>query len=113
MECKTDPFQAGLEYKNEFYHYKTNRHADEKVEVDSVFKLEPAVSSTVLKTTIRLPHSREDIIQFLRTCGKCHNWAVITIYHLSKDKFFGLGLLLLLRWETWVVWAGGAVLYHA
>jgi len=47
--------------------------------------------------------SAEEVEKFLDLCGKCHNWAVITCYELSADKFLSLAVLCFLRWDMWIV----------
>eukprot|EP01089_Gocevia_fonbrunei_P016101 TRINITY_DN4917_c0_g1_i2.p1 TRINITY_DN4917_c0_g1~~TRINITY_DN4917_c0_g1_i2.p1 ORF type:complete len:250 (-),score=6.70 TRINITY_DN4917_c0_g1_i2:121-870(-) len=39
--------------------------------------------------------------KFLEACGRCHQYAIITCYELSCDKFFGTALFLFLRFDVW------------
>ena len=45
----------------------------------------------------------KDVLKLLESCGRCHNWALITIYEISTDKFLPLATLSLLRWEVWTL----------
>jgi hypothetical protein len=44
-----------------------------------------------------------ELEQILELSDQCHNWAQITIYELSADKFFSFAMLLFLRAEVWVL----------
>jgi hypothetical protein len=43
----------------------------------------------------------DEILKLLNSSGRCHIWAIATIYDFSTDKFLSSAVLLLLRWETW------------
>ena len=40
-------------------------------------------------------------MQKLQACGKCHDWAVVSLYLLSYNKFLIYSVLTPLRWSTW------------
>lgn len=47
--------------------------------------------------------SGDRIEKALASCGRCHNWAILSIYQLSVDKFFSFAMLLFWRWDFWVL----------
>jgi hypothetical protein len=110
----SDPFHAGFQYGRNFYHYTlaamdateatTNRR-------DTCTNLTPQSVERVMSAAIKLPvgfasgsFTKDDLTKLLASCGKCHNWALVTIYQMSADKFFSYGLLSLVRWESWMLW---------
>ena len=54
--------------------------------------------------------TKEQIEKFLEVCGRCHQYAVITCYELSYDKFFSWSVLLFLRYDMWILIVGCLVL---
>eukprot|EP01038_Epipyxis_sp_PR26KG_P017473 gene17473-24182_t len=51
----------------------------------------------------------EKILQKLQACGKCHDWAVISLYLLSCNKFLTYAVLTPLRWTTWLTLGLGII----
>ena len=47
----------------------------------------------------------EQVMQKLEACGKCHDWAVVSLYLLSFDKFLTYSVFFPLRWTTWITLA--------
>jgi hypothetical protein len=110
----SDPFHAGFQYGCNFYHYMlaamdvteatTNR-------CNTCMNLTPQSVECVMSATIKLPvgfasgsFTKDDLMKLLASCGKCHNWVLVTIYQMLVDKFFSYGLLSLVWWESWMLW---------
>jgi hypothetical protein len=103
---------AAFEYKKKLYQYATRRADDQNGSThdqDLSTELVPEVRDTIPKVRLRQPvgfssgdFDTPSIKKVLQACGKCHNWALISLYSMSTDKFFSYGLLSSLRWETWI-----------
>jgi hypothetical protein len=109
----SDRMHAGITYHDTFYHYAFGRgtHATTQ-NVDAATKLEPAAlegsvgDNALLSAYCGYAYpriARDHIIKVLESCGKCHNWALITIYEIATDKFFSMAILSFARWDVWVL----------
>jgi Ca2+/Na+ antiporter len=100
-------FHAGVLVNERFYHYAFAEKGDE---TDNISKhLSPQDMTNIPNCLINLFsgwHIKvldKEIKRILAACGKCHNYAVMLIYHLSYDKFLSYSLLTIFRWEMWIL----------
>jgi hypothetical protein len=116
---KTDFFHAGMYYDKRVAHYRTPTKEEivAGVDQDSFTSLTPDfmsedISKSVLgSVSVKQPVGfaypgiqNDDIKALLKSCGKCHNWAQITLYEISADKFFSSCMVLFLRWDAWLIY---------
>jgi hypothetical protein len=108
---REDPVHAGFLYRNVFYHYTLARRGFRNQKGDRLTNLVPDHSENVPTAKWKQPVAYDagsfedsELEQLLASSGKCHNWALVTLYQISSDKFFTYGLLAILRWETWILW---------
>jgi hypothetical protein len=116
----SDKWHAGVSCGDTFYHYAFPRDPA-TAEKDQSFGLVPRDSPKHVgdKSTLKVKcglayHGADDsasIMKLLASCGRCHNWALITIYEMSTDKFLSLAMLSFLRWDMWVLLVGLIVGY--
>jgi hypothetical protein len=106
----SDPFHAALQYKTNVWHYAFPR--DKSVAVDRSYALSPVAIPIGKGSDARLNQpcgfayvdfDDSNINKLLASCGRCHNWAIISCYEMSADKFFSLSMLSFLRWDMWIV----------
>lgn len=51
----------------------------------------------------------KSILQKLKNCGKCHDFAALTIYYLSCHKFLSYSVMAYVRWMNWIVFASACI----
>ena len=103
---------AAIAIDNEVYHYAfENGHANTQ---ESSWDLVPqkVSNSEWIGRAMFAPcvgwavkYQEEQVMQKLEACGKCHDWAVVSLYLLSYDKFLTYSVLTPLRWTTWITLA--------
>lgn len=54
---------------------------------------------------------RDSMQQRLPQSGRCHDWAAVTLYSISYDKFLTLSCLSWLRWLTWISFGVGILIH--
>lgn len=111
MGFESDKAHAGIVVGDKFFHFAHPRGRQK--DVDSVTKLEARRDDVKVAKTATLQANcgyavspqiaDNEILQLLRTCGKCHNWALITIYEISAHKFLSLTILSPFRWDVWIL----------
>lgn len=116
----TDLLHAGVSCGEFFYHYALPQ-TPSTAETDQSWKLVPRASPKRIGDRARLKvkcglaydgaDNNANILKLLTSCGRCHNWALITIYEMSTDKFLSLAMLSFLRWDVWVLLVGLAFGY--
>lgn len=109
----TDRWHAGVSCGTNFYHYAFPASGPPKPKTDQSWGLVPrdapkAVGdNATLKTKCGFAYDGADdpagILQLLESCGRCHNWALITIYEMATDKFLSFSMLSFLRWDVWAL----------
>ena len=109
------PSHAGISYGDDFYHYAFPRVRAKDEDLDRSWKLE-ARKGLKRREGFKYPVNvdcgfgfpgvpDEDIKKTLELCGRCHNWALITLCELSADKFLSMSMLSFLRWDVWILLA--------
>lgn len=92
------------------YHYSfpvDNANTDRSTSLSKKDKYRAMFAPCVGMTVIR---EEEKILQKLQACGKCHDWAVISLYLLSYNKFLTYAVLIPFRWTTWLTLGLGLTL---
>ena len=109
----SDRWHAGMSCGDKFFHYAFPR-GDAK-EKDQSWGLTPCeapkkigdVAHVKAKCGYAFAGATDaGVLKVLESCGRCHNWALITIYEMSTDKFLSLSMLSFLRWDVWVLLVG-------
>ena len=109
------PSHAGISYGDDFYHYAFPRVRAKDEDLDRSWKLEARKGlkrHEGFKYRVNVDCGfdfpgvpDEDIKKTLQLCGRCHNWALITLCELSADKFLSISMLSFLRWDVWILLA--------
>ena len=107
------PSHAGISYGDDFYHYAFPRVRAKDEDLDRSWKLEARKGlkrREGFKYWVNVDCGfgfpgvpDEDIKKTLELCGRCHNWALITLCELSADKFLSMSMLSFLRWDVWIL----------
>lgn len=110
MGFKSDKLHSAIGYDGNTYHYAFPKGKRDNEDVDSMFNLAPQKLPYLPQTKITARCgfaypglSDNDILKMLESCGRCHNWALITLYETSSDKFLSMATLSFLRWDVWVI----------
>jgi hypothetical protein len=107
----TDPVHAVAVANGEFFHYHHHHQPGEPRDFASR-SLSPDSQRIVDDPNVgfirqfcgwHVEADSDQLRTLLDSGGKCHNFALILIYHLSYDKFLSYALLFLLRWECWIL----------
>ena len=100
---------SAIAIDDDIYHYSFgNSNANTQ---DRSFNLVPKTSPSIwLRKAMFAPcvglavlHEKQQLMQKLQACGKCHDWAVVSLYLLSYNKFLTYSVLTPLRWTTWII----------
>jgi len=100
---------SAIAIDDDIYHYSfENSNANTQ---DRSFNLVPKTApSDWLRKAMFAPcvglavqHEKKQLMQKLQACGKCHDWAVVSLYLLSYNKFLTYSVLTHLRWTTWII----------
>lgn len=106
-----NPFHAMLAVGSKTYHYSLPR---ETTSEERSFDVVPSVASKPtyqLRTKMfyapcvgfAIDFSEDAILERLKQCGKCQDWAAVAAYVLSCHKFLSYSCFIYLRWFTWIV----------
>ena len=99
---------SAIAIDDDIYHYSFgNSNANTQ---DRSFNLVPKTAPSIwLRKAMFAPcvglavlHEKKQLMQKLQACGKCHDWAIVSLlYLLSYNKFLTYAVLTPLRWTTW------------
>lgn len=107
---KSDFFHAAMAIEKRCYHYAfaRTRESTNDADTDFVYALSPQrllsfPKAKCTRTVGMAVQMREDtLLKRLELSGRCHDWAGLSIYALSANKFMSYGLVAWMRWLNWI-----------